>query len=253
MTQSKDAPMRFRAIAKDLCPPFLARYLQRTAATFSGDYSDFDSASRASKGYTSANIIPAEVAAFQRADLQGTRLDERTIQLLAAFASIPGPLKVLDYGGASGYYYFHLSRYLNYALDWVVYETKPMVEAFRKLNLPGVRHTAEIDGLSDVTLFSGSLQYLPEPYEILAGVAARSRYLIFNRLPLIHRDRDRLMVQKTVMHYTSSYPVWFFSQAKFKEFVSRLGTITMEWTLTRDIAVLDGQHIPFSGLVVKLK
>lgn len=246
--------MRFRTILKDLCPPLLWRWLLRIrpAATFSGDYSDFDAASKASEGYTSANIIRGEIAAFQSTDLQSSSLDERTIQLLAAFATIPGPLRVLDYGGASGYYYYRLSRYLRYALDWTVFETKPMVEAFGSLNPPGLRHTAEIEDPYDVALFSGSLQYLPAPYEVLSALTPKTKYLIFNRLPLMRSTRDRLMVQKSVMHYTSSYPVWFFSQEKLIDFVSRLGTITMQWTMSGDVAILEGKRVPYSGLVVEL-
>lgn len=241
--------MDWKSVARDWCPPVVRKWRSGKGTVFAGDYPSFDVALKDSEGYLSGNIVKAMVSAFQKADRECLVLDERAQQLLAAFGTLPGPLKVLDVGGAGGHYYFPLAKHLPYPIEWTVLETEPMVRAFSALEASPIRYVTEPTD-ADVILFSGSLQYLRDPYHSLANFAGLARYLIFNRLPLID-GRDRLTIQHVRDYYTSSYPAWFFSRHRFLETLSKIGRICMQWP--SDTVTLDGERVPYSGLLVHLR
>lgn len=242
--------MDWKSVAREWCPPIIRKWRSR-GTVYAGDYPSFDVALQESEGYLADNIVSAMVAAFQKVDRECVALEERTQQLLAAFGTLPGPLRVLDVGGAGGHYYFPLSKHLPYPIEWTVLETEPMVRAFSALGPSPIRYVTEPTD-ADAILFSGSLQYMRDPYQSLANLAGRARYLIFNRLPLID-DRDRLTIQHVRDYYISSYPAWFLSRRKFLETLSKIGRICMHWPMHSEYGMLDGERVPYSGLLVHLR
>lgn len=238
---------------KALCPDVVTGWIRAVrSGSFTGDYASFDEAAQRSTGYTDPEIVAAMVEASSKARHE-TELDERGKQLLTAFSTLRGPLRVLDFGGAGGHYFYQLSRHLPYALDWTVVDTTEMIAGFSALGPSPISYRGTPDGHYDVTLLSGSLQYVRNPYAQLADLAARSRYLILNRLPLIERPHDRLTVQKVLGRYRASCPAWFFSRSKFDAALAAIGTIVKHWHMKVDNAILGHRKIYYSGMLVEVR
>lgn len=275
-----EVPQKVKAVVKDLMPPGLLR-LTRSFRTppadpygYSGDYATFTAALSDCKtrGYSDAGII-ARVSEQTRELKQrrngGTSagaelLDGRVLQnLAAALFAISNvthrPLSVLDFGGGLGIHYFQMSPFLpgGATLSWLVCETAEMAEeGNRRFATGGLRFISSIDeaqGPFDLVISSGAIQCVPAPADMLARHAALSDRLLFNRLPLIASERDRLTIHNVdPAIYAASIPIWFFSERRWFAQLDGLGfDVAMRWTVPQDVLTLDGEQVILQGLVAR--
>lgn len=140
---------------------------------------------------------------------------------------------------AAGVYYRRLKPFLP-GLEWAVAETPAMVAAMA--HLPEPSFTTEPEGRFDLVLMSGSIQYMPDPYEALSRYAAMGEHVILTRCPLI--DRDRLTVQR--VPNGGSYPAWFLSE---KRVLEALPGIIAQWEVPQDTVVLGGESVVYRGML----
>jgi putative methyltransferase (TIGR04325 family) len=159
--------------------------------------------------------------------------------LLYVAAKNGGKLHVADFGGSLGSSYIQHRKFLDGIKDlkWSIVEQLEYVNlGQREFEDNTVRffHTldqcAERDKI-DVTLFSGSLQYLEEPVRFLERAAAISNYLIVDRVPFIDGDADRIAIQSPPTSiYKGSHPHRFFARIKFAQTMSNLGLVLLtDW------------------------
>ncbi|GHV55459.1 hypothetical protein FACS1894216_17840 [Synergistales bacterium] len=84
----------------------------------------------------------------------------------------------------------------------------------------------EVDGI----LFSGVLQYLESPYDLLRSLEKyRFDYILIDRTPFSMDNRDRITIQhvpKTI--YEASYPCRFLSEEKFLQAIGSAYKV-VEW------------------------
>jgi putative methyltransferase (TIGR04325 family) len=236
-----------------------------------GDYPTFAAAMADCKtdGYSDAGVV-AKVSQQTRelrqrvSGADAPSLDARVFQNLAATLVAMGETaqaerSVLDFGGGLGIHYFHLRRYLGRRspLRWVVCETVPMAEEgaknFASDELSFISTLEQAPGPFDVLISSGALQCVPEPTETLVKHAALSSHVLFNRLPLIESDRDRLTIQKVHPSiYAATMPIWFFSKSRWLAKLDELGfDVTMRWEVPQDVLWLDGQSLILQGLLAR--
>jgi len=233
----------FKKIIRDLLPPAVTRFLERqnSNAGYSGDYSSWEEAKRASTGYDTDIILNKVKDALLKVK-NGEAVYERDSVLfdeiqyswpllagLLWIASRDGNcLNLIDFGGSLGSSYFQNRALLGHLdkLSWSVVEQKTFVDCGRELfedNLLKFYHSLDdciAERRPDTILLGSVIQYLGKPYDLLQEVIDRGfKYLIFDRTPFLEKGADRLTVQKIPAEiYEASYPAWFFDQEKFLRF-----------------------------------
>lgn len=255
-----------KKMLQDILPPAMIRLLQRMRNAifnwgFYGDYESFAEALSDSTGYHTEEITTKVAGRLeeQKRSAQTIQLDPRSQQILAALAVVissrPGCiLRVIDFGGGTGHYYYLMRRYLD-QLSWAVLETPEMVAACRAFATEGLSYHSSPETLSgeyDVVIMSSVLQALEKPLSTFRDIAQRAPFCIINRLPLISSDKDRLTIQRVPPSiYKASYPFWFFSEGLFLRAVEDTHRLLMRWEVPQDRYFLDGKEIVNCGLLLK--
>jgi putative methyltransferase (TIGR04325 family) len=178
-------------IGRRLCRP------PRAFATYS------EAASACSPGAYNSQVV-AEIVATKTSHLrtrENFEITPRSLTVAAAAllaAQGKAAINVLDFGGAAGAHYFTTSQLVEVPLRWCVVETPAMVDAARRhVHATGLSFATTIaaaqeacDGVPDLVLSSGTLQYLPSPIDTLRElIAVGSRFLCLTRTEIGHPPR----------------------------------------------------------------
>jgi len=221
---------------------------------FSGAFSSFDDAAASSKGYN--DFAVANAAARRLSEMKtsapAVEIDARFQQVHSAICVAidrmrKQALSVLDIGGGNGNYFFRLRPlFSSVTVGWHVVETSSMVAAVQSVAGPEVTFSTAIpDGrVFDVALISGTLQYLSEPYAVLAGAARAAPWLILTRLPIHDGPHDRFLVQTVPADiHEGSMPITIFSAVKIEAAIRAVGTVELSWSVSLD----DGSFASVGG------
>jgi putative methyltransferase (TIGR04325 family) len=253
---------------RDWTPPKLLRALSAwrgNANRYSGDFSSWQDASAKSGGYDSDAILQRALhaalavkngeAAFERDSVLFAEPEFNWPVVAALFMSASrhnGELDVLDFGGALGSTYFQHLPLLGSLrrVTWSVVEQPHFVAAGRsRLQDERLRFCNSIEECLEnrqprVALLSSSIQYLPDPFAVLAALAdARTEILVIDRTPFSREERHAILVQHVpAWVYEGSYPLRVFGEAPFlREMASR-------WRLSATHASSEGTVTSTSGL-----
>lgn len=239
-------------LVRGLTPPFAWDFAKRrlpglvrllgghyTHIRFEGDYPDFASARRASRGYDEPAILERTRQALLKVkrgearweqDAMVSDSDELPWPLLACLARIAASrgarrLTVLDFGGSLGTTYYWCRPFLRPEFDvqWHVVEQPGHVAVGRaefaspELHFHEGIAEAHAAANPDVLLLSGVLQFLAEPERFFAGLMELGvPHVILDRTPLWRHARHRLTIQQVPREiYQASYPAWFLSEERF--------------------------------------
>ena len=261
-------------IAKEISPPIVLKVYRNLMGTavFSGNYSTWDEARKASGGYDSDVILSKVKDALLKVK-SGAAVHERdsvlfekvrySWPLLASLLWIASRednrLNVIDFGGSLGSSYFQNRKMLSHLreLTWNIIEQRNFVECGKQyFEDEHLRFYYGIEDClkeqhADIILLSSVIQYLEEPYDLLQTIIGkRIKYLVFDRTPFLDRGNDRITVQKVPVEiYPASYPSWFFNLDKFLKFLSD------DYELIADFESNDHATIPsvFKGFTFVLK
>jgi putative methyltransferase (TIGR04325 family) len=234
---------RIRSALKNITPPMLWDALRAVKGRsgqnyFSGDYGRWEDAVRKSGGYAADSILAATREAMVRIRDGEAVFERDSVLLKQAEPPFPlisgllrtatlrqGSLSVLDFGGALASTYYQCRPFLDGVpgLRWSVVEQAAHVACGRaEFSNERLRFYASVEEClavekPDVLLLSSVLQYLPAPYEFLAGLLRHGiPWVIVDRSAFLTSDRDRLTVQHVPDSiYSASYPAWFLSRSKF--------------------------------------
>ncbi len=228
--------MTFKALARALLPPIVYELAARHRGPgWSGDYASWSDALAASTGYDTKVILERVEAAALKVK-RGEAVHERdgvlfdSIEyswpllsgLLWVAARDAGRLDVVDFGGALGSTYAQNRHFLAplRALRWSVVEQSHFVERGRRsfqderLRFYESLEACLAENTPNVLVLSSVLQYLEQPYELLAGLD-RFPFAIVDLTPVHDGPDDRLTVQEVPPSiYPARYPCWFFSEAR---------------------------------------
>lgn len=211
---------------------------------FRGDYGAWAQAREASAGYDDAAVL-AQAQQAARDVRAGRALWERdgtlfhapafNEPLLAALATLPRPLDVVDFGGALGSTWWQHRARLG-QVRWHVVEQPHYVSAGREFEEPALRFHASLAEAvalapARVILFSSVLQYLPEPRRLLEQAdQAGFEHIIIDRTGFISAPRTRLAVQRTPPALGGgSYPCWLFQRAELLAPLAAHYELVAEW------------------------
>ena len=168
------------------------------------------------------------------------------------------PLRILDFGGGSGDYFYQLQKFVpNIDFDWTVVETPALAQAMQDKyggypeQIRWVHSLEMTDDKYDFVLCSGVLQYVEKPFEILEALVKKSELVIINRIPLTTSSDNFVALQRVLTKKKrGSYPAHFFSETSFLETMSTYGSIPMRWVVAEDQPVVNWRAYPNQGLLL---
>lgn len=239
--------MVVRQIIKKLLPPIALDVYRgilkgKHENIFKGGFDNWSDAASNSTGYSDQKIFDKVLSASLSIVGRDDKYERDSIifegndypwsmlgPLLWIAQKFDGALSVIDYGGSLGNLYFRSSKVLESldSVNWVVIEQENFCNAGRKyfennkLTFYDNIDEALKNQSTNVALFSSSLQYLENPYEILLKlINSNIKYFIFDRTPFSNCESDRVVVQRVPSEiYSASYPMWIFSRKKFEKFI----------------------------------
>jgi len=234
---------------KDFLPPLIIKLYKKHRTKFGwfGNYSTWASAQSFSIGYDS-NIILEKVKTNLLKVKNGEAIYERDsvifdhieyswpllTSLLWISSQNSNRLNLIDFGGSLGSSYFQNRFFLKHlkSLKWNIIEQSNFVDCGKMhfenetLNFFYDIKTALIDNNPNCLLFSSTLQYIENPYELLDGLLNNNlEYIVFDLTSFLIKDEpDRITIQKIPPSiYRASYPCWFFNKNKFIEYFAQHG------------------------------
>jgi len=263
---------------KPFVPPVLVslilKLLQGNKKQFSGDYPSWQAALDVAGSYDAPAILEqvrqaslkvkhGEIA-FERDSVCFEQEDYRwpTIAcLLRDAAENDGHLRVLDFGGSLGCFYFQHRKFFNALKEirWAVVEQSHFVACgkseFQSEYLYFYDSIKECiaNGSVDVVFCSSVLQYLEQPYRVLDSLAEiRADYIIFDRTGFVRSNRDLLSVQYASFgEYKRNLPAWFLAK---NDVINRLSShdyeLDMEFPCQESADIKDSEFI---GMAFKLR
>jgi putative methyltransferase (TIGR04325 family) len=168
------------------------------------------------------------------------------------------PLRVLDFGGGGGDYFYQFQKFVPYiAFDWTVVETPALAEAMQQKHGGESQKIRWVDSLEmtedeyDFVLCSSVLQYLEQPFEVLEDLVKKSGFVIINRIPLIDSSDHFVALQRILTKKKrGSYPAHFFSEKRFLKTLSMYGSIPMRWVVAEDQPVVNWRAHANHGLLL---
>jgi putative methyltransferase (TIGR04325 family) len=234
---------KLKYILKRILPPVLLDVVRvmDSRKSFFGNYKTWAEACRVSGGYDSDVIlnkvrdallkVKSGEAVYERDSVLFDEI-QHSWPLLAALLWIASrnrnKLTVVDFGGSLGSTYYQNRRYLRHLdhLSWNIIEQQKFVvcgkQHFEDSILRFYHSLDECLGQRNphVILLSSVLQYLEQPYAVLADVVRRDiPYIIIDRTTVIDGLDDRLTVQQVPeCIYPASYPAWFLNRQKLVSF-----------------------------------
>jgi putative methyltransferase (TIGR04325 family) len=260
--------------AKEIAPPILLRIYQNLTGTavFSGNYSTWDEARKASGGYDSDVILDKVKDALLKVKNNEAVYERDSVLFDSVQYSWPvlagllwiasrnnNRLNLIDFGGSLGSSYFQNRKLLAHLheLKWNIVEQNNFVECGKQyFEDEHLKFYHSINDClkkqhADTILLSSVIQYLEKPYDLLNDVKRkRFKYIIFDRTAFIDTGDDRIAIQKVPQEiYKASYPSWFFNQVKFLDYFSD------EYELIADFESNNRANIPsvFKGYIFTLR
>ncbi len=240
----------FRNFFKSILPFFITNIINiilKRKIIFVGNYSSWQNALNDSRGYDDYKIFQKLKDSFKKV-LYGKAKYERdsvlfyeeqiNYPLIEIIERIKLKLKkkidVLDFGGSFASIYFQNKSILKNEqfFSWSVIEQKKIINFANskkiKKKLKNLYNNLYFyhsiknyykNHNADLALFSGVLQYLKNPYDILKVLIDKKiKYILILRTPF-HKYNDQIMVQKVPKSiYKSSYPIKIFNKKNFINF-----------------------------------
>ncbi len=235
--------MDIKILLKYFLPPVLLKAVRGNIAyqcRWQGRYASWAQAKMDSTGYQSGIILEKtkesllkvknNEAVYERDSVLFDEIQYSYLLLSSLMwiaASKGGRLNIVDFGGSLGSSYFQNRLFLSSLKEvkWNIVEQKHFVECGKKyFEDKNLRFYYDIDdcvedGLPDVILSSGSIQYIESPYDFLEKIISkRFEYIILDRVSFNRYGKDRLTVQRVGRGiYNASYPCWLLDINSVKE------------------------------------
>lgn len=235
-------------------------HFKKTKSQFRGPYRDWDSAFGSGEGWDTKSIYDKTLdAALLVRDgkaiwEQDTVIRENIIysNLVLAFLLITASQKsdskrIIDVGGSLATNYFQVKKILGVCIElgglhieWHIVERPHFVDAGNKhFKTKIVNFSRTVDEVfskhssntSDTLIFTGSFQYLENPFEYLEPILERGLAVIgFDRILISTGTTHQIYSQHPdkTRYYEASYPVWVISKQKLVEFMSSNGYQLLE-------------------------
>jgi putative methyltransferase (TIGR04325 family) len=214
----------------------LYRLFSFKAIRLSGYYDNWDDAMAQCKGYNQSIIFEKTLASalevkngnkpFERDSVLFDRIVYSWPILASlnwAAAEASGKLRVLDFGGALGTSYFQNKKFIDHLSEvcWHIVEQPNLAELGNKhLKNESLSFSSNIEDAfrffhPNFVLLSSVLQYVKDPFEVIANLASRDVPVIaLDRTPFLNEDKKTFIQKQSVPSqiYSASYPCYLFNE-----------------------------------------
>jgi putative methyltransferase (TIGR04325 family) len=123
-------------------------------------------------------------------------LEPRLIELFCAIQRAVRNIEtasVADVGGANGYLGTHALDFFDLNLKWTVFEQEVFVDLYKKIPYSKIDFATTDQFKTNLTfsisLFSCSLQYIFNCYELLSTAFQNSSFVILSRIPILDQKK----------------------------------------------------------------
>jgi len=241
--------LKVSSVLKPFIPPVMISLIRKVrqgeSNQFSGDYLSWQAALDAAGGYDMPGIlervreaalkVKRGEAVFERDSICFDHEEYRwpTLAcLLRVAAEHGGKLRVLDFGGSLGSFYFQHRKHFQSLNEvrWAVVEQPHYVACGRDEFQDDILRFYETvedclaEGIIDVVLCSCVLEYLEKPYDVLTDLAHSDvPYILLDRTPFITGEQDRLTVQNIAYWSSAKIPAWFFLENNIMTLLNKAG------------------------------
>jgi putative methyltransferase (TIGR04325 family) len=242
-----------RRFIKFLVPVFVIKILNiilKRNILFIGNYQSWHDAFVNSKGYNDYKIFKKKKESFQKVLIRKAEYERDSVlfykekvdnPLIEVIERIRFKLKkkinVLDFGGSFASIYFQNKSILKnkYNYSWSVIDQKKIIkyakskkikkkikELYSNLNFYySIKNFYKFQN-SDLVLFSGVLQYLENPYQILQYLVKKKVEYILILRTSFNNQKEQIKVQIVPESiYKSSYPIRIFNKKQFLSFFKK--------------------------------
>jgi putative methyltransferase (TIGR04325 family) len=171
-------------------------------------------------------------------------------------------ISIIDFGGGLGTNYFQNRKILgglyNTSVSWNIVEL-PLLSELGREHFANSQLTFFSDigdairavrDVADSVLFSGSLQYIPEPFALLDQVIDRGgKLLAFDRLVVSPTENHAVFVHvpHPEYYYPATYPSWCFSKELFIRNLAARG-----FQLVEHFTRHPDRHFDICGMIFKM-
>ena len=101
-----------------------------------------------------------------------------------------------------------------------------------------------------ISLFSCSLHYIFNCYELLTTSFQNSSFVILSRIPILDHENDKLTIQKVTLDGKEfTWPAYFFGQS-FIDFISSRAEVIYRWQTPTEQVLFQGKIISFQGMLL---
>lgn len=234
---------------------------RRWSPGFHGPFSSWDEAELNADGWDSIEITEKTFRAALKVRDGEAEFEQDTILhnqihysptilafLLLHVSTRRHHIDLVDFGGSLGTNYFQSRKLLRHMsglpVSWRIVERPTIANLGRahfansELSFFTTLDEALRDSPTDAFLFSGSLQYVRQPADLVSQVIARgARLIAFDRVLTSPTRAHAVFIQAPDprCYYASTYPVWRFSTDLLVESLDRQGFGLVEhFTLTPD-------------------
>jgi putative methyltransferase (TIGR04325 family) len=242
-----------KTLVRDLTPPVLWRAIQSLKGRYK-TYPSWDAAAAAAGTYDDGTLNRFRAERAKDAPLSPL-LDNALLWLVRI---LPGPLAIVDFGGATGGLGLALREHAP-GLRFTVVETPTLVALMP--NGADITFATAIPPQCDVFYTSGTLQYLPDPYEILDQGFASARQAVvlkrnnFAERPIYRVHHSRLFengsgpVPGGYRDTVASYPSASVRESRIHEIAARHGFVLFARTSENDGVVIPEEGVYGAQLV----
>jgi putative methyltransferase (TIGR04325 family) len=265
-------------MVKTWLPPVVIHAVKRLRGRsiyFSGDYLIWDDAATQCSGYCADSILAKVLDASLKVK-SGEAVYERdsvlfediqyawpvTAGLMWAAARHGGRLNVLDFGGSLGSSYFQNRKFLNTLPDvhWGIVEQAHYVQAGQQhIQDERLRFYYTISECvkylpPNVVLFSSTLQYIPNPLEVIKFILDYNiDFIIIDRTPFLQNYKTKVVIQHVPPEiYAATYPMWIFNEDAFNSnFKEKYNLISAFISPEGEIAMPHFSFV-FKGMILEL-
>lgn len=185
-------------------------------------------------------------------------------------------LKVIDFGGASGYHYFLAKKFFNNQLsfDWRVVETPKLATLSRQIQTNELQFFDELEDACkdsfkpDLVFSSGALQFIPKLDKLLSDLSnLQAKIYYITRIPVADIDKSIITMQLSKMWHNGpsvpgrvgkdnsviKYPVSLFSRKEIQLMFGKYFRIDAEFFEESASYRLENLVFDMYGYLLKVK
>ncbi len=267
---------------KKLIPPILIEFIKKNSYR-NKQYNSYEQAYSEiiNNGYNNNKLIKniiEKTQSLKNKNFSNLDLDDIRIFVILFYFKNFTEIRILDFGGAAGYYFHLFSNFAKSKVNWNIVENQSFVKEIIKNDLinnnqHNLEYFESIDIFRkkkldlDLIFCSCSLQYSKDPLSELERICnLGSKYIYITRTPLINEEKNQIYLQYSDLisngpylgdipsdNFEISYPITFVNKLKFENILFKKYIKIFSMNEDKKIFTFRNSEINLYGYFCRLK